>query len=101
MHSTGIHFCHIFTAAQFTQREKKTKHMSRRRHRYQGVNIFNPFEPRAENTTLLQKDSEGVMTEVAKFILSICLAETRSEKAKRKLFRNVTVGAYDGTDGPR
>ncbi|XP_072228843.1 SH3 and multiple ankyrin repeat domains protein 1-like [Leuresthes tenuis] len=26
--------------------------------------------------------------------------ETRSEKAKRKLFRNVTVGAYDGTDGP-
>ncbi|XP_062298344.1 SH3 and multiple ankyrin repeat domains protein 1-like [Scomber scombrus] len=27
-------------------------------------------------------------------------AETRSEKAKRKLFRNVTVGAYDGTDGP-
>lgn len=28
-------------------------------------------------------------------------AETRSGKAKRKLFRNVTVGAYDGTDGPR
>ncbi|KAG7272844.1 hypothetical protein CRUP_025824, partial [Coryphaenoides rupestris] len=28
-------------------------------------------------------------------------AETRSEKAKRKLFRNVTVGAYDGIDGPR
>uniref|UniRef100_A0A3B4YFU3 SH3 and multiple ankyrin repeat domains 1 n=1 Tax=Seriola lalandi dorsalis TaxID=1841481 RepID=A0A3B4YFU3_SERLL len=28
------------------------------------------------------------------------VAETRSEKAKRKLFRNVTVGAYDGTDGP-
>ncbi|XP_068161957.1 SH3 and multiple ankyrin repeat domains protein 1-like [Antennarius striatus] len=27
-------------------------------------------------------------------------SETRSEKAKRKLFRNVTVGAYDGTDGP-
>ncbi|XP_062415978.1 SH3 and multiple ankyrin repeat domains protein 1-like isoform X2 [Pungitius pungitius] len=27
-------------------------------------------------------------------------AETRGEKAKRKLFRNVTVGAYDGTDGP-
>ncbi|MEQ2304956.1 hypothetical protein AMECASPLE_032526, partial [Ameca splendens] len=27
--------------------------------------------------------------------------EMRSEKAKRKLFRNVTVGAYDGTDGPR
>uniref|UniRef100_A0A3B3XUY4 SH3 and multiple ankyrin repeat domains 1 n=1 Tax=Poecilia mexicana TaxID=48701 RepID=A0A3B3XUY4_9TELE len=26
--------------------------------------------------------------------------KTRSEKAKRKLFRNVTVGAYDGTDGP-
>ncbi|KAF3853436.1 hypothetical protein F7725_014124 [Dissostichus mawsoni] len=26
--------------------------------------------------------------------------ETRSEKAKRKLFRNVTVGAYDGNDGP-
>ncbi|XP_077407125.1 SH3 and multiple ankyrin repeat domains protein 1-like [Vanacampus margaritifer] len=26
--------------------------------------------------------------------------ETRSGKAKRKLFRNVTVGAYDGTDGP-
>ncbi|KAM4623881.1 SH3 and multiple ankyrin repeat domains protein 1-like [Polymixia lowei] len=26
--------------------------------------------------------------------------ETRSEKAKRKLFRNVTVGAYDGIDGP-
>uniref|UniRef100_A0A087XFJ2 SH3 and multiple ankyrin repeat domains 1 n=1 Tax=Poecilia formosa TaxID=48698 RepID=A0A087XFJ2_POEFO len=29
------------------------------------------------------------------------VSETRSEKAKRKLFRNVTVGAYDGTDGPR
>uniref|UniRef100_A0AAZ3QWS4 SH3 and multiple ankyrin repeat domains 1 n=1 Tax=Oncorhynchus tshawytscha TaxID=74940 RepID=A0AAZ3QWS4_ONCTS len=27
-------------------------------------------------------------------------SETRSEKAKRKLFRNVTVGAYDGVDGP-
>ncbi|KAK7919760.1 hypothetical protein WMY93_011044 [Mugilogobius chulae] len=27
-------------------------------------------------------------------------SETRSEKSKRKLFRNVTVGAYDGTDGP-
>uniref|UniRef100_A0A672H7Q7 SH3 and multiple ankyrin repeat domains 1 n=1 Tax=Salarias fasciatus TaxID=181472 RepID=A0A672H7Q7_SALFA len=27
-------------------------------------------------------------------------SEMRSEKAKRKLFRNVTVGAYDGTDGP-
>ncbi|XP_071782808.2 SH3 and multiple ankyrin repeat domains protein 1-like [Centroberyx gerrardi] len=27
-------------------------------------------------------------------------SETRSEKAKRKLFRNVTVGAYDGIDGP-
>uniref|UniRef100_A0A3Q3VVI3 SH3 and multiple ankyrin repeat domains 1 n=1 Tax=Mola mola TaxID=94237 RepID=A0A3Q3VVI3_MOLML len=27
-------------------------------------------------------------------------AEMRSEKAKRKLFRNVTVGAYDGIDGP-
>ncbi|XP_058476326.1 SH3 and multiple ankyrin repeat domains protein 1-like isoform X2 [Solea solea] len=27
-------------------------------------------------------------------------SESRSEKAKRKLFRNVTVGAYDGTDGP-
>uniref|UniRef100_A0A8C2X6I5 SH3 and multiple ankyrin repeat domains 1 n=1 Tax=Cyclopterus lumpus TaxID=8103 RepID=A0A8C2X6I5_CYCLU len=27
-------------------------------------------------------------------------SETRSEKAKRKLFRNVTVGTYDGTDGP-
>ncbi|XP_047465238.1 SH3 and multiple ankyrin repeat domains protein 1-like isoform X2 [Mugil cephalus] len=27
-------------------------------------------------------------------------SDTRSEKAKRKLFRNVTVGAYDGTDGP-
>uniref|UniRef100_A0A3Q3FSD5 SH3 and multiple ankyrin repeat domains 1 n=1 Tax=Kryptolebias marmoratus TaxID=37003 RepID=A0A3Q3FSD5_KRYMA len=26
--------------------------------------------------------------------------ETRGEKAKRKLFRNVTVGAYDGNDGP-
>ncbi|XP_056286339.1 SH3 and multiple ankyrin repeat domains protein 1-like [Pseudoliparis swirei] len=27
-------------------------------------------------------------------------AETSSEKAKRKLFRNVTVGTYDGADGP-
>ncbi|XP_028975692.2 SH3 and multiple ankyrin repeat domains protein 1 isoform X3 [Esox lucius] len=27
-------------------------------------------------------------------------SESRSEKAKRKLFRNVTVGAYDGVDGP-
>uniref|UniRef100_A0A3Q3VMM8 SH3 and multiple ankyrin repeat domains 1 n=1 Tax=Mola mola TaxID=94237 RepID=A0A3Q3VMM8_MOLML len=27
-------------------------------------------------------------------------SEMRSEKAKRKLFRNVTVGAYDGIDGP-
>uniref|UniRef100_A0A4W5QTT1 SH3 and multiple ankyrin repeat domains 1 n=1 Tax=Hucho hucho TaxID=62062 RepID=A0A4W5QTT1_9TELE len=27
-------------------------------------------------------------------------SETRSEKAKRKLFRNVTMGAYDGVDGP-
>uniref|UniRef100_A0A667YPU7 SH3 and multiple ankyrin repeat domains 1 n=1 Tax=Myripristis murdjan TaxID=586833 RepID=A0A667YPU7_9TELE len=26
--------------------------------------------------------------------------EMRSEKAKRKLFRNVTVGGYDGVDGP-
>ncbi|XP_061665588.1 SH3 and multiple ankyrin repeat domains protein 1-like isoform X2 [Syngnathoides biaculeatus] len=26
--------------------------------------------------------------------------ETRSGKSKRKLFRNVTVGAYDSTDGP-
>ncbi|XP_061563996.1 SH3 and multiple ankyrin repeat domains protein 1-like [Cololabis saira] len=26
--------------------------------------------------------------------------EMRREKTKRKLFRNVTVGAYDGTDGP-
>ncbi|XP_037133312.1 SH3 and multiple ankyrin repeat domains protein 1-like isoform X3 [Syngnathus acus] len=26
--------------------------------------------------------------------------ETQSGKAKRKLFRNVTVGAYDGNDGP-
>jgi len=29
------------------------------------------------------------------------VAETSSEKAKRKLFRNVTVGTYDGADGPR
>lgn len=36
-----------------------------------------------------------------KHFLRVFLAETRSEKAKRKLFRNVTVGAYDGTDGPR
>lgn len=33
--------------------------------------------------------------------LTFCVPETRSEKAKRKLFRNVTMGAYDGVDGPR
>lgn len=61
----------------------------------------------ADDTTLQHKDREGVMT-VAEYlnwtyVLPACafLAETRSEKAKRKLFRNVTVGAYDGTDGPR
>ncbi|XP_053720444.1 LOW QUALITY PROTEIN: SH3 and multiple ankyrin repeat domains protein 1-like [Synchiropus splendidus] len=27
-------------------------------------------------------------------------SDARTEKARRKLFRNVTVGAYDGTDGP-
>lgn len=58
----------------------------------------------ADDTTLQHKDREGVMT-VAEClnVLPACafLAETRSEKAKRKLFRNVTVGAYDGTDGPR
>lgn len=61
----------------------------------------------ADDTTLQHKDREGVMA-VAEclnwtYVLPACafLAETRSEKAKRKLFRNVTVGAYDGTDGPR
>lgn len=94
MYGTDTHFSPVHTAskpyATYKAQNTGCKYIqlvcaSRRRH----------------NTS--RKDREGVMTEAGSFKLTICFAfaELRSEKSKRKLFRNVTVGAYDGTDGPR